>query len=153
MSQNAAGTRRNQPRSTIKLVHAVASECGDNGCIVELVDGGTKSEATYSEPMIGQGITVHPDDLLAVETTEERLRSIYRFAAATVIVSQGEGSVEADGPNGLVQGLIVNDYVGEMVPGQTVFVAEGKIVDVALERMSAHSQALGAATFPTIEAR
>ena len=76
---------------------AVVLSCTGSGCRVQLLGSGVRIDAPYSEPMVDNGISAGPGQLVAVDTGAEPAQLVFRWDCFEVSESEGDHVLTRDG--------------------------------------------------------
>ena len=134
------------------LCLGIASSCTSTGCQVQFLDGDVRVHVGYSDPVVNYGITIRPGDLVAVDRAPDRPLVVYRWILARVERVE-HGRVYADDACTSSEPLtLTEDLEAEVAVGDKVFVAYGKVHDVAINGRPAHPEHLRESFFPEIQA-
>ncbi len=131
---------------------AIVSSRADRGCQVQFVDSGVRADAGYSELVVEHRIAVNAGDLVAVNRTSSPPQVVFRLPLAQVERVEEDGHILINAvcgdfkPHTPAENLDV-----DVSPGDRVFVAFGKVHDVAVDGRPANPERLRATFFPVIQ--
>ena len=131
---------------------ATVLSCTDAGCQVRTLDDGIRVDAEYSEPVVENRIVVMPGDLVALNRAANPPQVVYRWVLFPVERVEGEhifldAPYHRGKPMSRAEGL-----EAELVAGDRVFAANGRVYDISVNGVPANPERLQAALFPQIRA-
>lgn len=136
----------------MNLQLAVASTCAGAGCRVRLLADHREIAIDYSQPLKEHGIIILPGDLVAVDSDTDPLQAVFRWSFGRVEAKEGNTSQVRFSDGDIHTILPLEGTALEPAAGDAVFVANGRVCDMAVADEPAHPERLAATFFPQIQA-
>ncbi len=131
---------------------AIASSCAERGCQIQFADSDVRTGADYADLVIEHHIAINPGDLVVVDRGTSPPQVVFRLPLAQVerVEAAGQVLVNAACGNSMPRALPKSLQAG-LSPGDHVFIAFGKVHDVAIDGRPANPERLRATFFPVIQ--